>query len=194
MTNVFSGGLVYEWSQESNNYGLVDISKNGQAKTRKDYTSLAKAYKDVGTDIPLPNGHTAPTRPSKCPAEDDPVFENITANLTLPFTFGTDMIKNGVGSAAKRGKFLSDVSTRATKYSIILDGENVSKKEVTATYKIDTTPLKAGGHGKNTGGGVGEGAPEADTKASAASAIVGPRGVMYLGSLGAVALAFGLFL
>ncbi|KAF8544194.1 Glucanosyltransferase-domain-containing protein [Trichophaea hybrida] len=195
MTNVFSGGLVYEYSQETNNYGLVDISKTGQAKTMKDYTSLAQAYKKAGTDIPLPSGHTAPTRPSTCPAEDDKIFDNITANLTLPFTFGTDMIKNGLGGKVTRGKFLSDLSTRATKYAIVMDGQTVSNKEVKDTYKLDYTPLKAGGHGQNTGGGVGAGAPTTGSgKKSTASAVAGPRAVMYLGSLGAVALAFGLFL
>jgi hypothetical protein len=40
MTGVFSGGLVYEYMQEANDYGIVDVSKNGQVKTRSDFISL----------------------------------------------------------------------------------------------------------------------------------------------------------
>lgn len=37
---VLSGGVVYEYSQEPSNYGLVELSSNGSAKLRKDYESL----------------------------------------------------------------------------------------------------------------------------------------------------------
>ncbi|GJC90947.1 1,3-beta-glucanosyltransferase ARB_07487 [Colletotrichum liriopes] len=40
MTDVFSGGIVYMFHQEANDYGLVEV-KNGQAKTMKNYDQLA---------------------------------------------------------------------------------------------------------------------------------------------------------
>ncbi|CCF37442.1 glycolipid anchored surface protein, partial [Colletotrichum higginsianum] len=40
MTEVFSGGIVYMFHQEANDYGLVEV-KNGQAKTMKNYDQLA---------------------------------------------------------------------------------------------------------------------------------------------------------
>ncbi|KAI5857255.1 Glucanosyltransferase-domain-containing protein [Tricharina praecox] len=197
MTGVFSGGLVYEYTQEANNYGIVDVAKNGQVKSRTDFIALQKAYAKAPSDVKLPKGATAPKRPAKCPAEDDPIFENITANMTLPWTLGEDMIKNGVADLVQRGKFVT-VSQRATEYGIIIGGKTISDKEVEITTKTsDQKALAAGGHGEKTGGWNGntpaDAAASADEAESAAAATP-VRGAMFVGSLSAVALAFGLFL
>ncbi|KAL1969191.1 hypothetical protein VTN77DRAFT_445 [Rasamsonia byssochlamydoides] len=44
MTQAFSGGLVYEWTQEANNYGLVQINDNGTVTLLIDYENLQKQY------------------------------------------------------------------------------------------------------------------------------------------------------
>jgi hypothetical protein len=44
MTGVYSGGLVYEYSQEVSDYGLVDLS-SGTAKELPDFDALLSAYK-----------------------------------------------------------------------------------------------------------------------------------------------------
>jgi hypothetical protein len=51
MTSVYSGGLVYEYSQEEANYGLVDISGSSVSE-RDDFTALQDAYKKT----PNPSG------------------------------------------------------------------------------------------------------------------------------------------
>ncbi|EDN10749.1 glycolipid-anchored surface protein 5 precursor [Histoplasma mississippiense (nom. inval.)] len=43
MTSVYSGGLVYEYSQEPNNYGLVKL-EDGKAVPLKDFDTLKKAF------------------------------------------------------------------------------------------------------------------------------------------------------
>lgn len=43
MTGVFSGGLVYEYSEEGNGYGLVTI-KGDTVTPNADYTYLSSAY------------------------------------------------------------------------------------------------------------------------------------------------------
>ncbi|KAG5304340.1 glucanosyltransferase [Histoplasma capsulatum G186AR] len=43
MTSVYSGGLVYEYSEEPNNYGLVKL-EDGQAVPLKDFDTLKKAF------------------------------------------------------------------------------------------------------------------------------------------------------
>ena len=40
MIDVFSGGLVYEYSQEPNNYGLVEINQDGSIMLQEDYFQL----------------------------------------------------------------------------------------------------------------------------------------------------------
>ncbi|RUS33693.1 Glucanosyltransferase-domain-containing protein [Jimgerdemannia flammicorona] len=52
MTDVWSGGIVYEWTEEANNYGLVQIDQaTGQVTTLTDYDNLQKALAGVS-----PNG------------------------------------------------------------------------------------------------------------------------------------------
>lgn len=44
MSQSFSGGLVYEYTQEENDYGLVKIKENGDATLLPDFENLRKAF------------------------------------------------------------------------------------------------------------------------------------------------------
>ncbi|KAI5965660.1 gel2 [Candida pseudojiufengensis] len=44
MVDVFSGGLVYEFTQEPNNYGLVEILPNGDVKLLRDFVQLKTKF------------------------------------------------------------------------------------------------------------------------------------------------------
>jgi hypothetical protein len=197
MTGVFSGGLVYEYSQESNNYGLVDIAKNGQVKTRLDYMTLQKAYAALPEDITVPSDLKLVKRPEVCPPSDDPIFDHITANHTLPWTLGEDMIKNGVADKVTRGKFV-DVSTRATKYNIVMDGKVITDKGIKVDVKTaDQKELADGGHGEETGGWNGNTSAADSNSASEdsqvdSSAVALAGSTTIVGSLLVVAVAFGL--
>jgi len=192
MTGVFAGGLVYEYTQESNNYGIVDVATNGQVKSRDDFVSLKDAYSKAPKEVAIPKDATVPQRPTKCPAENDAVFEHITANMTLPWTLGEDMIKNGV-TDVQRGKFVT-VSKRATDYGIVIDGETISSKEVKMTIKTsDQKELAPGGNGQKTGG-WNSNVPGSTDKKKSAAATLPTHGAMSVGSLSAVVLTFGLFL
>merc|ERR1711939_1132286 len=50
MTSVFSGGLIYEYSEEPNNYGLVNLNDNGTVSLLVDYDNLRTQYDslDIG--------------------------------------------------------------------------------------------------------------------------------------------------
>ncbi|OAX84850.1 hypothetical protein ACJ72_00778 [Emergomyces africanus] len=73
MTGVYSGGLVYEYSQEPNNYGLVEI-KGGQAKTLKDFDSLKKAF--AATKNPVGDGgYNKKGGASECPKKQAPEWD-----------------------------------------------------------------------------------------------------------------------
>ncbi|CAI4217213.1 unnamed protein product [Parascedosporium putredinis] len=64
MTPVFSGGMVYEYTQEKNNYGLVQLDDEGNAELLVDYNTLAQRYgaldfdalysQKAGDDTPSP--------------------------------------------------------------------------------------------------------------------------------------------
>lgn len=70
MTGVYSGGLVYEYSQEPSNYGLVDLS-GGSVEELADFQALADAY--AKTANPQGDGGYSSTQAtSECPAYSDP--------------------------------------------------------------------------------------------------------------------------
>jgi len=66
MTPVFSGGLVYEWSQEVSDYGLVDLT-NGSVSLLPDYNNLKTEF----AETPMPSGdggYKSGGQASECPA------------------------------------------------------------------------------------------------------------------------------
>jgi hypothetical protein len=66
MTSVYSGGLVYEYSQEAANYGLVDLSGSSPSEL-PDFTALQTAYKN--TPNPSGDGGYKTSNPvSNCPS------------------------------------------------------------------------------------------------------------------------------
>jgi hypothetical protein len=205
MTGVFSGGLAYEYTQETNDFGLVKISSSGDAQTIADYKTLQGQFSKVDVDtLAIPSSAKNNTRPTTCPAEGDPVYDNITANLTLPTTLGQDMINNGLPSSANvtRGKFVT-LKTKATTNKITLNGASVSDPTIKSTDSTNDPPLPSGGTGINTGGGVGKGGSTTDSTSGGSgngtshsgSAMVASRPVFaIISSLVSVALVFGVFL
>jgi len=76
MTPVYSGGLVYEYSQEEANFGLVEISSSG-VEERDDFHALKTALSN--TPMPSGDGGYKPNgSPSACPAFS-PTW-NVTSN------------------------------------------------------------------------------------------------------------------
>lgn len=67
MTNVYSGGLVYEYSEEGSGYGLVKISGSSVTET-DDFAALASAF----SKTPAPSGdggYQSNLAKSNCPSE-----------------------------------------------------------------------------------------------------------------------------
>ena len=66
MISVFSGGLVYEWTEEVSNYGLVELS-NGNITLLPDYKNLKAEF--AKTPMPSGDGGYKPSgSASTCPA------------------------------------------------------------------------------------------------------------------------------
>lgn len=82
MTPVYSGGLVYEYSQEEANYGLVTIS-GGSVQELADFGTL----KDKFAATPLPSGdggYNAQGAVSQCPPKSDSWVVDDTTGNYLP--------------------------------------------------------------------------------------------------------------
>lgn len=79
MSSVFSGGLVYEYSSEANDYGLVEIDGDSVTKGN-DYQNLKKQYA-AHSDPSGDGGYSSDKKYSNCPSYKKDVWE---ANNTLP--------------------------------------------------------------------------------------------------------------
>lgn len=66
MTPVYSGGLVYEYSEEGSGYGLVKINGNSVQET-SDFQALMTALK--GTNPSGDGGYKTDGQPSECPSQ-----------------------------------------------------------------------------------------------------------------------------
>ncbi|EMR63895.1 putative -beta- protein [Eutypa lata UCREL1] len=66
MTEVFSGGIVYEWFMEDNNYGLVSIDGDS-VSPYPDFTSLKNQLKTVSPTITQSSEYTPSNTAPACP-------------------------------------------------------------------------------------------------------------------------------
>lgn len=147
MTGVFSGGLAYEFTQEPNDYGLVEL--NGTtASLLGDYVALQKAYTSVTT---ISQGTVqAVTRPTTCPPQSS--FFNLNATTSLPDTPAAAIIKSGVSSSLYSAGKLITPSNWTTSYTILdQNGKVVSNTEIGHDGYTATNPTN-GGAGSSPGG------------------------------------------
>jgi hypothetical protein len=98
MTGVYSGGLVYEYSEEPSNYGLVTINSDGSVSELADFTALVNAF--AGTPNPTGDGgYNANGGSSTCPPQSS--TWNVT-NDDLPAipSAAAALMKTGAGTGA----------------------------------------------------------------------------------------------
>lgn len=125
MTAVYSGGLVYEYSNEASNYGLVTV--NGDSvTTRPDFDALSSAFK--GTPNPQGDGgynHTAGA--DGCPQKQAPNWD-VDASDALPAIPEPALkyMKDGAGDGPGfKGSGSQDKGTQSTATASSGSGSNV---------------------------------------------------------------------
>lgn len=141
MVDVFSGGLVYQFTQESNNYGLVELQQTGDVKLLPDYFAL-KQQLDSLPDLDYyhisqsmkQNAKEAQNRnrvlKSSLPICET-TYENIDISKGLPQTIATDLIEYGV--EVQRGSFIPLSDEQFTCKYLIFDDND---QEYQGTKKI----------------------------------------------------------
>ena len=121
-----SGGLVFEYSQEPNNFGLTEINSDGTVKLLADYDNLQKQYAklDMAKIQSADPTQTNVARP-KCDAKliTNSAFDT---NFTVPAVCPDcdALIKNGIASPTN-GKIVEVKDTKSTKACIGTDGKQV---------------------------------------------------------------------
>ncbi|KAK9477664.1 Glucanosyltransferase-domain-containing protein [Lipomyces japonicus] len=131
-TVVFSGGLVYEYSEEASNYGLVNISDtDNSAQIRDDYVALSSRYA-TASSTGLATSSAASARPTSYLSS----YANINGNTTLPDTLAADLIANGLDSSYNRGRYVK-ITTKTTNFTILdQNGSEISNPTVEEIYSI----------------------------------------------------------
>ncbi|OJD17095.1 hypothetical protein AJ78_02796 [Emergomyces pasteurianus Ep9510] len=164
MTKALGGGLVYEYSQEKNDYGLVQLHDNKTASLLIDYDNLMEQYSQI--DIPLLeslNPAATSIKPPKCSPDlikDTKYFENDFKIPEAPESV-PEMIKNGINNPTQ-GK-LVEVKDTKPKYEVYdhegraLEGLELKKLEESES----NLP------GKNSAGVAGSGSAKDKKKAAA---------------------------
>jgi hypothetical protein len=96
MTGVYSGGLVYEYSQEESNYGLVKLDGNS-ITDRDDFKALKTAF--AKTQNPSGDGgYKASGAASACPSKSKSWNVTMSADQLPAYPKdAADLMKNGAG-------------------------------------------------------------------------------------------------
>lgn len=150
--SVMSGGLVYEYSEGENDYGLVNITSADEIHLREDYGFLATQYSKL--DESLLNSANSTATGQKAPACDpDLITESSFYNSwNIPARpSGVDaMISNGISSANK-GKTVSVTKTAMPATVYDYNGEQLNNLELTVLSEQDSNrPGLAGNYTPST--------------------------------------------
>ncbi|KAF3104479.1 hypothetical protein TWF569_000084 [Orbilia oligospora] len=97
MTGVFSGGLVFEWTQEDNNFGLVEVSDDLKTiEPLVDYDNLKEMYEKISN--PTGDGGATLTsgEASECPSRIPGVWDAECSLPAMPRR-AEGYLKNGAG-------------------------------------------------------------------------------------------------
>jgi 1,3-beta-glucanosyltransferase GAS3 len=132
MTPVLSGGMVYEYSEEPDDYGLVQINSNGSAQILPDYDTLQKQFNTLNItylqDLPAQNlSVTAP----KCTSSLI-TTSGFDSNFTIPDVppGAQALIDNGI-SPAPSGKMVTVTATKVTQVVQQSNGDVIQNLAIT---------------------------------------------------------------
>ncbi|KAK0674748.1 Glucanosyltransferase-domain-containing protein [Cercophora samala] len=118
MYEVFAGGVVYEYTQEANNYGIVNMTEEGPATLMSDFYSLRDQYAKLDfKKLQSLKPKASTPKPVSCSPKLITV-DGFQSNFTLPVLppGAEEIIKNGV-SPKPKGK-LVEISDWKVKYEV----------------------------------------------------------------------------
>lgn len=195
MTVVFSGGLIYEYSEEPNNYGLVSLNENGSVSIRQDYDNLRTQYNSLDVNhLEEANATATSLTPPEC-AIALLAGTNFSKSFDIPSRPDgvDDLIEKGVSGNFPTGT--SSVSdTRPSHIVYAVNGQEISGLELNVLAD-DQSNLP----GNNTSGTTPEGSPSSPSTTTSGSEPTNTNAAakvddIKFGSLVIGALTVGLFM
>lgn len=152
---VMSGGLVYEWTQESSDYGVINAFQNGSAQLRPDYDALEGKYSALNlTLISSQNSTATNLRPPKCSAgliSADGFSTNF--NIPSPPDGAAALISAGA-TGVSSGSIVSVTQTSAQVTVLATNGAVIENLAITSASGVN----KPGGSGGLSTGALGSSA------------------------------------
>lgn len=163
MTSVFSGGLVYEYTEEENNYGLVVISSSGTVTKKDDYNNLKKAFAGV-SDPSGDGGAKSDDSAAICPEFEAGIWE-VDANAGLPKMpiRASALLKSGAGTP-------SGIADPPTQYGDSGDKSDESNWSYSPTTSASSSSSSS--TGRASSGSSGSSSSSASASATSSSAAV----------------------
>jgi 1,3-beta-glucanosyltransferase GAS3 len=196
MTTVFSGGLIYEYSEEPNNYGLVNLNDNGTVSILQDYDNLREQYNGLDIATIEKANATATSLTAPACAVDLLAGANFTNSFDVPARPDgvDDLINNGVSGKFPTGTS-SVTNTRPSSTVYDVNGQELSGLQLNILAN-DQSNLP----GNNTSGTSPSGSPSSSSTPSATASGSSPSntnaaakiGDMHGGSIVMGALVAGL--
>lgn len=194
MTTVMSGGLVYEYSQEVSNYGLVNLNDNKTVSLRGDYGSLQEQYNKIDIKQLMSGNATATSlTPPTC-------AKSLITSSGFPTGFDVpdqpdgakDIIDSGL-SDAPSGKTVDVTDTAVGETVYNPDGSELKGLQLKKFAEDQSNTPNSNDSGTSSGSGTASstasGAQPSTSKQGAAS-----KGYQPTGSIALMAAALGLLL
>lgn len=150
MTKAMCGGLVYEYTQEDHEYGLVEVKKDGSAKLLVDYDNLQGQFEKLDIKkLQSLDPSDAKIKPEKCDAKLIK-GKKFTAKFDLPKLpkGGEKLLKDGV--KATKGKIVKVKKTKVEAKVTDKDGKEIKGLEL-QVLKDDQTNVPGENKGKGSG-------------------------------------------
>lgn len=138
---ILSGGLVYEWTQEPSDFGLIKLNSDGGAKILPDYNTLLKKYDSLDVNLLTSQNNTATSlTPPACSADlisNDGFSTDF--NIPDPPAGAQDLIDNGIPNAPS-GKLVSVTSTSVEATVVQTDGSKVENLHIVTGATVANYP------------------------------------------------------
>lgn len=158
MTQAFSGGLVYEYTQEANDYGLVKINDNGTVTLMVDYYNLQAQYEKLDMSrIEASNVTQTSVKPAKC-SHDLISDSGFLDSFDLPERLDSiqKLIDNGLKDA-KKAKLVDVSSTLIPQTVYDYNGNKVTGLKMTVLEGDQANSPGQHKSGSTSGGGGNSG-------------------------------------